>query len=164
MKTKIEPGDLVEFNWRENAALGTRVTGIVINEREAEICNHPRAACRLLVKRARRVEQWPTNREFQAFASAIADSVQRALFDGKRLGRNGGPSSDDYCPLGTLPQAENPWPASNEFAASAPGTEDQRVLFACGYDDDWIEPEDEGDPYYLLGLEYRARFVRKGPP
>jgi hypothetical protein len=169
MKATIEPGDLVEFNWRENAALGTRVTGIVINEREAEVCNHPRAACRLLVKRARLAEQWPTDiggnltdeqrregRAFRVFAAKVADAVQSFVGIGGQLKPG---DCECICPLGCLPGAYGPRPGSvtgyNADACAA---------FYEGFDA--LPPEhrattDDSNPYLRLGAAYRARFLPK---
>ncbi len=54
--------------------------------------------CRVLVKKERFEQQWPTDSEFRKFAARLADAVQKALHEGKRVA----PEADggECCPLG----------------------------------------------------------------
>jgi hypothetical protein len=117
--------------------------------------------CRVLVSKERLGQKWPTEADgpegeaFRKFAARLADAVQRALAEGKKIGT---PTSGACCcPLGCLPEV------GKRFPGMLDAPDDEEWAWASFY----LAFDGRGhqigrpDAYARLGFEYRKRFVTK---
>jgi hypothetical protein len=148
-KRTIEVGDLVEHR-------NTHERGPA-----AETCDE---RCRLLVKRARLAEQWPTDEAFRRFAAKVADAVMAAIARGERVAaENWAHSHDCRCPLGCLPESRYRYPFDTDDSWTvrpAPELDLRNFYFGFGGATAGLCGVSESNPYYRLGAAYRRRFVR----
>lgn len=121
------------------------------------MCKH--MGCYTVVKKERFEEQWPEDPEFKAFADLLANSVQKALFEGWTIMVAPCCSFEDKrcCPLGALPSSQEagidtPVLGITEF----PG--EDGWVFANAFDNG---EGDTSNPYVRLALAYRKRFVKE---
>lgn len=143
----MKNGDLIEHRlpnrarWRDTDVWGG-----------GALCG--RLGCRVIVTKERLEERWPTDAAFRAFAAKLADAVQRALGEGKRVApkRLGG----ECCPLGCLDWSNGvPFP----HCVFAPVQDQEKWMqFYTGFDDKFQDPS-VSSPYYRLGQAYRRRFT-----
>ncbi len=121
----------------------------------------------VLVSKERLEQQWPTEKDgpegeaFRKFAARLADAVQKALAEGKKI--VDGNTHGDYCPLGCLPEAVErkplAWPHYWDSGGMPLDSFNLKDFYrAFDGTTEGVRPE---SPYCRLGQAYRARFVTK---
>ena len=99
------------------------------------------------------MNQWPTTREFQLFASRVADACTVAMASWVTIGV----SNNDFSPLGCLPGVVRKHPTAGYVSHYTGLDVYSCIQFNVGFYGT-ISSEKE-DPYYLLGVAYRKKFV-----